>query len=192
MASAAPGPVTQLLVAWTNGNRAALEALIPVVYPELRRIAGRYLRRERVGHTLQPTALVHEAYVKLIDQDRAQWQNRAQFFGVAAQLMRRILVDHARERAADKRGGGARPVTLVDAMAASPERGIDILALDEALERLTALYPEQGRLVELRYFGGLTIEETGEVLGLSPATVKRQWVVARAWLLANLDPGARS
>jgi RNA polymerase sigma factor (TIGR02999 family) len=106
--------------------------------------------------------------------------------------MRRILVDHARERAADKRGGGARPVTLVDAMAASPERGIDILALDEALERLTALYPEQGRLVELRYFGGLTIEETGEVLGLSPATVKRQWVVARAWLLANLDAGARS
>jgi RNA polymerase sigma factor (TIGR02999 family) len=192
MASAAPGPVTQLLVAWTNGNRAALEALIPVVYPELRRIAGRYLRRERVGHTLQPTALVHEAYVKLIDQNRARWQNRAQFFGVAAQLMRRILVDHARERAADKRGGGARPVTLVDAMAASPERSIDILALDEALERLTALYPEQGRLVELRYFGGLTIEETGEVLGSSPATVKRHWVVARAWLLANLDAGARS
>jgi RNA polymerase sigma factor (TIGR02999 family) len=190
--AAAPGPVTQLLVAWTNGNRAALEELIPVVYPELRRIAARYLRRERVGHTLQPTALVHEAYVKLIDQDRAQWQNRAQFFGVAAQLMQRILVDHARERAADKRGGGARPGTLVDAMAASPERGIDILALDEALERLTALYPEQGRLVELRYFGGLTIEETGEVLGSSPATVKRQWVVARAWLLANLDAGARS
>jgi RNA polymerase sigma factor (TIGR02999 family) len=188
----APGPVTQLLVAWTNGNRAALEELIPVVYPELRRIAGRYLRRERLGHTLQPTALVHEAYVKLIDQDRAQWQNRAQFFGVAAQLMRRILVDHARERAADKRGGGVRPVTLVDAMAASPDRGIDVLALDEALERLTALYPEQGRLVELRYFGGLTIEETGEVLGISPATVKRQWTVARAWLLANLDTDVKS
>ncbi len=188
----APGPVTRLLVAWTNGNRAALEELVPVVYPELRRIAGRYLRRERVGHTLQPTALVHEAYVKLVDQERAQWQNRAQFFGVAAQLMRRILVDHAREHAAAKRGGGARPVTLVDAMAASPDRGIDVLALDEALARLTALYPEQGRLVELRYFGGLTIEETGEVLGLSPATVKRQWAVARAWLLANLDPGATS
>src|SRR5919108_5046108 len=187
----APGPVTQLLVAWTNGNRAALEELIPVVYPELRRIAGRYLRRERLGHTLQPTALVHEAYVKLIDQDRAQWQNRAQFFGVAAQLMRRILVDHARERAADKRGGGVRPVTLVDAMAASPDRGIDVLALDEALERLTALYPEQGRLVELRYFGGLTIEETAEVLGMSPATVKRQWAVARAWLLANLKGDAK-
>lgn len=186
------GPVTALLLAWNAGNRAALEDLIPVVYPELRRIAGRYLRRERIGHTLQPTALVHEAYVKLVDQERAQWHNRAQFFGVAAQLMRRILVDHARERAAEKRGGGVRPVTLVDAMAASPDRGIDVLALDEALSRLTALYPEQGRLVELRYFGGLTIEETGEVLGLSPATVKRQWAVARAWLLANLDAGAKS
>src|SRR5687767_2416351 len=185
-----PGPITQLLVAWTGGNRAALEALIPAVYPELRRIAGRYLRRERVGHTLQATALVHEAYVKLIDQDRAQWQNRAQFFGVAAQLMRRILVDHAREHAAEKRGGGARPITLVDAMAVVADRGIDVLALDEALARLTALYPEQGRLVELRYFGGLTIEETSEVLGQSPATVKRQWAAARAWLLANLQEGA--
>jgi len=188
----ASGPITQLLLAWSSGDRAALEELIPVVYPELRRIAARYLRRERVEHTLQPTALVHEAYVKLVDQERARWQNRAQFFGVAAQLMRRILVDHAREHAAEKRGGGVRPVTLVDAMAASPDRGIDVLALDEALARLTALYPEQGRLVELRYFGGLTIEETGEVLGLSPATVKRQWAVARAWLLANLDPGAKS
>ena len=190
--AAVPSPVTQLLVAWTNGNRAALAELIPVVYPELRRIAARYLRRERVGHTLQPTALVHEAYVKLIDQERAQWQNRAQFFGVAAQLMRRILVDHAREHAAEKRGGGVRPVTLVEAMAASPDRGIDVLALDEALQRLTALYPEQGRLVELRYFGGLTIEETGEVMALSPATVKRQWAVARAWLLAHLAGEAHS
>jgi RNA polymerase sigma factor (TIGR02999 family) len=188
MASAS-GPVTQLLLAWSDGDRAALKELIPVVYPELRRIAGRYLRRERVGHTLQPTALVHEAYVKLIDQSRAQWQNRAQFFGVAAQLMRRILVDHAREHAAAKRGGGVRPVTLIDAIDASPGRGIDVVALDEALTRLTALYPEQGRLVELRYFGGLTIEETGEVLGISPATVKRQWAVARAWLLAHLDGG---
>jgi len=191
MASAS-GPVTQLLVAWTNGNRTALEELIPAVYPELRRIAARHLRRERIGHTLQPTALVHEAYLKLIDQERARWQNRAQFFGVAAQLMRRILVDHAREHGAAKRGGGARPVTLIDALDAAPDRGIDVLALDEALQRLTALYPEQGRLVELRYFGGLTIEETGEVLGISPATVKRQWAVARAWLLANLHPGAKS
>jgi RNA polymerase sigma factor (TIGR02999 family) len=187
-----PGPVTELLVAWSDGNRAALEALIPAVSPELRRIAGRYLRRERVGHTLQPTALVHEACVKLIDQDRARWHNRAQFFGVAAQLMRRILVDHAREHGAAKRGGGARPVTLLDAMAALPDRGIDVLALDEALARLTALYPEQGRLVERRYFGGLTIEETGEVLGQSPATVKRQWAVARAWLLAKLTEAESS
>ena len=190
--ASAPGPVTQLLLAWTGGDRAALQELIPVVYPELHRIAGRYLRRERIGHTLQPTALVNEAYVKLIDQSRAQWQNRAQFFGVAAQLIRRILVDHARERAAAKRGGGVRRVTLIDTIDASPGRGIDVVALDETLARLTALYPEQGRLVELRYFGGLTIEETGEVLGMSPATVKRQWAVARAWLLANLAPEAKS
>lgn len=185
--ASSPGPVTRLLLAWTNGNRAALEELIPVVYPELRRIAARYLRRERTGHTLQPKALVHEAYLKLVDQERAAWQNRAQFFGVAAQLMRRILVDHAREHAAAKRGGGARAVTLVDMIAGSPDRGIDVIALDEALTRLTTIYPEQGRLVELRYFGGLTIEETAEVMGLSPATVKRQWAVARAWLLTQLD-----
>ena len=189
MASAS-GPVTQLLLAWSNGDRAALERLIPVVYPELRRIAGRYLRHERIGHTLQPTALVNEAYLKLINQEHAHWQNRAQFFGVAAQLMRRILVDHARERAAGKRGGGATPVTLVDGMGASPARGVDVIALDDALTRLANLYPEQGRLVELRYFGGLTIEETSEVMGLSPATVKRQWTAARAWLLSHLDRGA--
>jgi len=190
MASAS-GPVTRLLLAWKDGDQAALEDLIPVVYPELRRIAGRYLRRERVGHTLQPTALVHEAYLKLFDQDRADWQNRAQFFGVAAQLMRRILVDHAREHAAAKRGGGVRPVTLVDGAGALSPRGIDVIALDEALARFAALYPEPGRLVELRFFGGLTIEETAEVMGLSPATVKRQWTVARAWLLANLEGEAK-
>jgi len=187
-----PGHVTQLLLAWGNGDRDALEGLVPVVYGELRRIAGRYLRHERPEHTLQPTALVHEAYLKLIDQQRARWQNRAQFFGVAAQLMRRILVDHARTRVAAKRGGGVRPVTLVDAAGASPARGIDVLALDEALTRLTSLYPEQGRLVELRFFGGLTIEETAETMGLSPATVKRQWAVARAWLLSNLEGEVKS
>jgi RNA polymerase sigma factor (TIGR02999 family) len=152
----------------------------------LRRIAARYFRHERPGHTLQATGLVHEAYVKLVDQDHARWQNRAQFFGVAAQLMRRILVDHARTRVAAKRGGGLRPVTLVDAVDISPARGIDVIALDKALTRLTTLYPEQGRLVELRYFGGLTIEETSEAMGTSPATVKRQWMVARAWLLRDL------
>jgi RNA polymerase sigma factor (TIGR02999 family) len=174
-------------LAWSSGDRDALEGLIPVVYGELRRIAARYLRHERADHTLQATALVHEAYFKLIDQDHARWRNRAQFFGVAAQLMRRILVDHARTHAAAKRGGGVSPITLVDAADASPPRGIDVIALYEALTRLTSIYPEQGRLVELRFFGGLTIEETGQAMGLSPATVKRQWAVARAWLLAHLD-----
>ena len=185
--SSPPGHVTQLLLAWSSGDRRALEDLVPVVYGELRRIAGRYLRHERPDHTLQPTALVHEAYLKLIDQQRARWQNRAQFLGVAAQLMRRILVDHARTHAAAKRGGGVTPIALVDAAGALPARGIDVIALDEAVTRLTATYPDQGRLVELRFFGGLTIEETGEAMGLSPATVKRQWTVARAWLLASLD-----
>ncbi len=184
--------MTQWLLAWSKGDRDALEDLLPVVYGELRRIAGRYLRHERQDHTLQPTALVHEAYVKLIDQRHAQWQNRAQFFGVAAQLMRRILVDHARAHVAAKRGGGVSPVTLMDAAGASPARGVDVIALDEALTRLTRLYPDQGRLVELRFFGGLTIEETGEAMGLSPATVKRQWTVARAWLLHNLNGEASS
>jgi len=178
-------------VAWSKGDRDALEDLIPVVYGELRRIAARYFRHERPGHTLQPTVLVHEAYLKLVDQDHARWQNRAQFFGVAAQLMRRILVDHARTHRAAKRGGGMTPVTLVDVAFASPPRGVDVIALDESLTRLTSLYPEQGRLVELRYFGGLTIEETGEAMDTSPATVKRQWTVARAWLLRDLKGEAK-
>ena len=190
--SSPPGDVTRLLLAWSNGDRDALEGLIPVVYGELRRIADRYFCHERPGHTLQATGLVHEAYLKLVDQQRVRWQNRAQFFGVAAQLMRRILVDHARTRGAVKRGGGVSPVTLVDAAGASPPRGVDVIALDDALTRLTRLYPEQGRLVELRYFGGLTIEETGEAMGISPATVKRQWMVARAWLLANLNHEAKA
>jgi len=189
--SSPPGDVTRLLVAWSKGDRDALEDLIPVVYGELRRIAARYFRHERPGHTLQPTVLVHEAYLKLVDQDHARWQNRAQFFGVAAQLMRRILVDHARTHLAAKRGGGMTPVTLVDVAGASPPRGVDVIALDEALTRLTSLYPEQGRLVELRYFGGLTIEETGEAMDTSPATVKRQWMVARAWLLRDLKGEAK-
>jgi len=184
--SSLPGDVTRLLLAWSNGDRDALEDLIPVVYGELRRIAARYFRHERPDHTLQPTGLVHEAYFKLIDQDHARWQNRAQFFGVAAQLMRRILVDHARTRVAAKRGGGMTPITLIDVAEASSPRGVDVIVLDDALTRVTSLYPGQGRLVELRYFGGLTIEETGEAMGISPATVKRQWMVARAWLLRDL------
>ena len=134
---------------------------------------------------------MHEAYFKLVDQQRVRWQNRAQFFGVAAQLMRRILVDHARTRGAAKRGGGVTPVTLLDAAGGSPPRGVDVIALDAALTRLTSLYPEQGRLVELRFFGGLTIEETAEAMGISPATVKRQWTVARAWLLRDLEGEAQ-
>ncbi|MGH9238522.1 MAG: sigma-70 family RNA polymerase sigma factor [Vicinamibacterales bacterium] len=189
---AAPGEVTKLLLAWSDGDRGALEGLLGVVYAELRRIAARYLTRERAGHVLQPTALVHEAYLKLIDQDRVRWQNRAQFFGVAAQLMRRVLVDHARMQRADKRGGGATMLPLDDAAGASAPRSVDVIAVDRALTRLTASYPEQGRLVELRYFGGLTIEETSEVMGLSPATIKRQWTVARAWLYRDLAVGSET
>jgi RNA polymerase sigma factor (TIGR02999 family) len=183
--------VTRLLLAWSSGDRAALENLIPLVYGELRRIAARYLRHERPGHTLQPTVLVHEEYLKLVEQDHAHWQNRAQFFGVAAQLMRRILGDHARMHVAAKRGGGMTPVTLVDVAGVSPPRGVDVIGLDESLTRLTSIYPEQGRLVELRFFGGLTIEETGEAMGISPATVKRQWRVARAWLQRDLKGEAK-
>ncbi len=153
--------VTQLLTQWSGGDQAALERLLPLVYDELRRQARRYLGGERPDHTLQPTALVHEAYVRLIGQRNVKWQNRAQFFGVAAQLMRRILVDHARARAAAKRGGGASGL---------------------ALSGLAALDPVQGRVVELRFFGGLTIDETAEVLHLSPATIKREWSMAKAWL----------
>ncbi len=189
--SSHPGDVTQLLLAWSNGDRDALEGLLPVVYGELRHIAARYFLHERPGHTLQATGLVHEAYFKLVDQQRVSWQNRAQFFGVAAQLMRRILVDHARTRGAAKRGGGVTPVTLLDAAGGTPPREVDVIALDAALTRLTGLYPEQGRLVELRFFGGLTIEETGEAMGISPATVKRQWTVARAWLLRDLEGEVR-
>ena len=185
--------MTELLLAWGAGDRAALDALLPVVYADLRRQAVRALRRESVGHTLQATALVHEAYLRLVDQDRVHWQNRGQFFGIAAQCMRRILVDHARGRHAAKRGRADRQLTLGDADAvaaeAAEESSFDVLALHEAIERLAALDPEQGRLVELRYFAGLTIEETAAVLGVSPATIKREWSVARAWLRREL--GAR-
>ena len=181
--------VTELLRAWSAGDPAALEALLPAVYDELRRLAQRAMRRERTGHTLQPTALVHEAYLRLVEQRRADWHNRAQFLGVAARLMRRILVDHARARHAAKRGAGATQVTLGGCDApgvAIEESAPDVLALHEALERLAALDAAQARLVELRYFGGLTIEEAAAALGVSPATLKREWVVARAWLRREL------
>ena len=185
-----PPDVTPLLLAWGNGDESAGEQLLPAVYAELHRQAARAMRREANGHTLQATALVHEAYLRLVDQRRIVWRNRAQFFGVAAQTMRRILVDHARKQHADKRGGGMQQITLSDAnqpAVADPGNSVDILALHDALDRLAALDPEQARLVELRYFGGLNIEETADALGVSPATVKREWAVARAWLRRELS-----
>ena len=185
----APGGVTELLVAWTAGDREAGDRLLPAIYDDLRRQAARAMRHEPVESTLDATGLVHEAYLRLVDQQRVTWQNRAHFFGVAAQVMRRILVDHARSRVAQKRGGGAQRLTLGDADAASPEPAVDVVALHEALERLAALDPDQARLVELRWFGGLSIEETAEVLGVSPATVKREWATARAWLRREIAAG---
>ena len=185
---APPENITQLLVDWSHGDQKALDKLMPLVYNELRRLAGNYLRRERPGHTLQPTALVNEAYLKLIDQRKAKWQNRAQFFGVAAQLMRRILVDHARERQAAKRGGSDQQrlsITSAEKLVQQPE--VDLLALHEALEELATLDPQQERIVELRFFGGLSIEETAEVLGIGHATVERDWKMARAWLRRKLE-----
>jgi RNA polymerase sigma factor (TIGR02999 family) len=182
-----PPDVSQLLLAWRNGDREALNQLMPLVYDELRRLAGGYLRRERVGHTLQTTALVHEAYLRLVDQTRADWQNRAQFFGVAAQLMRRILVDHARTQQAAKRGSGALKLSLNEVVGKAKERDAEVIALDDALAELQTLDPQQSRIVELRYFAGLSIAETAEVLGISPATVKREWHMAKAWLYNQLN-----
>ena len=181
-----PDDVTQLLEHWSNGDREALERLMPLVYDELHRLAQRYLRRERSDHTLQSTALVHEAYLKMVDQKNVRWQNRAHFFGVAAQSIRHILVDHARSHLAAKRGAGAAKLSLDEAIGVPEKREVDLLALDQALEGLAVLDPQQGRIVELRFFGGLSIEETAEVLHISPATVKRDWVMAKAWLYQNL------
>jgi RNA polymerase sigma factor (TIGR02999 family) len=179
--------ITQLLIAWSDGRRDALESLVPLVYEEMRRIAAGYMRREPAGHALQATALVHEAYVRLVDQRQVKWRNRAHFFGVAASMMRRILVDQARLRRAEKRGEGWERVTLVDDIMADGRNEIDVLALHESLERLAAFDPRQERIVELRYFGGLTIEETAEVVGISEATVVREWTIAKAWLRADLS-----
>jgi len=186
-----PPDVTGLLHAWNEGQPGALDALMPIVYGELHRLAKATLRRERPDHTLQATALVNEAYVRLVGQTRMRWQNRAQFFGTAAQFMRRILVDHARDRHAAKRGAGATRVELDEAILATHERGIDLLALDAALERLEQLDERQSRLVVLRFFGGLTIEEAATVLDISPATAKREWVTARIWLRRELVDAQR-
>lgn len=174
--------ITDLLVAWSSGDEHALEQLLPLVYDELRQIANLYLRRERPDHTLQPTALVNEVYLRLIDQQRVTWQNRAHFFGVAAQMMRRILVSHARARLAAKRGGGEQPITLEEGLTLSAKRDVNLLALDEALTRLETIDPDKSRLVELRFFSGLTVDETAEVMSISPRTVDRQWQTAKAWL----------
>jgi RNA polymerase sigma factor (TIGR02999 family) len=180
--------VTGLLTRWSRGDSSALDALLELIYDDCRQIAARQLRRERTGHSLDPTALVHELYLRLVDQRRATWENRAQFFGIAARIMRRILVDHARGRRRVKRGGSA---TLVSLGAANEEpsaaRDVDVLAIDEALERLAALDEEQVRIIELRFFAGLTVEETAHVLGRSPRTIKREWRLARAWLFRELQ-----
>jgi RNA polymerase sigma factor (TIGR02999 family) len=189
MKESSPRGVTQILVAWGNGDRHALEELMPLVYRELRRLAHGRLRGERPGHTLQTTALVHEAYLRLVDQREANWKNRAQFFAVAAQMMRRILVDYARARQYGKRGGGAQQVKLDEAMVVSSDRAAEVVALDEALLRLAELDSRKSRLVELRFFGGMSIEETAEILGVSPGTVMRDWTLAKAWLQREMTHG---
>ena len=186
MATRSPEGITQLLERWSQGDEKALDQLMPLVYDELHRLAGAYLRREHREHTLQPTALVNEAYLKLIQQHNTRWQNRAQFFGVAAQLMRRILVDHARAHYASKRGGDRYNVSLRNIGTFGEQPDADLLALHDVLNRLAEIDPDQSRIVELRFFGGLTIEETAEVMHVSHSTVEREWKIAKAWLKREL------
>ncbi len=198
------GDITRLLLEWRGGDPAALSALFPLVYEELRIMAARHLRGERQAHTLQRTALVHEAFLRLVDQKQVDWQGRSQFFAIASQMMRRILVDHARRRLAQKRGGNAQRLSLediagdegehaagqaLDALALTEDPRVDLASIDAALQRLEAMDPGQGKLVELRFFGGLSIGDTAQVLGVSPATVKREWAIARAWLQRELGAG---
>ena len=187
MSNSSPSNVTSLLVQLTDGDRDVLNELLPLVYDELRKLAAKYLRREREGHTLQPTALVHEAYLRLIDQTQVRWQNRAHFFGVAAQMMRRILVDHARTHNAEKRGGEFQLLSLDENIDVSATPAADLVALDDALNRLAAIDEQKSRIVELRFFGGLSVEETAEVLGVSAPTIKRQWRMAKAWLYGQVQ-----
>jgi RNA polymerase sigma-70 factor (ECF subfamily) len=178
--------VTLLLGQLAKGNESAASKLIPIVYDELRRLAASYMRRERPDHTLQPTALVNEAYLKLIEQREVDWQGRGHFFGIAAQIMRRILIDHARAHLREKRGGGIIPAPLDEALVFSREQSYELLKLDDALERLAKLDPQQSKIVELRFFGGLTVEQTAEILNTSPSTIKREWSMAKAWLHGEL------
>ncbi|HEY0171506.1 MAG TPA: sigma-70 family RNA polymerase sigma factor [Pyrinomonadaceae bacterium] len=182
-----PKQVTELLIEWREGDEAALGRLMPLVYEELRRMAARYMRGEREGHTLQASALVNEAYLRLADHRNMQWQGRAHFFGVAAQAMRRVLVDHARTRDSGKRGGDQQKVVLEEAALAVVEPEADLVALDEALRELARLSERKARVVELRYFGGLSVEEAAEVLGVAPVTVMRDWRIAKMWLLRELS-----
>lgn len=186
MPTASNHDVTRLLSDWSNGDRRALDELLPLVYEELRRLAGAYLRREREAHTLQSTALVHEAFLRMVNQRDVEWHGRAHFFGIAAQMIRRILVDHARAQRTAKRGSGAVMLELDESIAASQQRDLDLIALDDALSRLGAMDRRQGRIVELRFFAGLSVEDTAEVMGISTATVKREWASARAWLFREV------
>lgn len=190
MSEPLPQNVTKLLLRWSKGDQGALESLVPLVYDELRRLARHYLKQEKPSHTLSSTALVHEAYLRLVSQKDVTWQNRAHFFGVASQMMRRILVDHARHHAYAKRGGGAMTLALDEAVCTPQRREIDLVALDDALDSLAKLDERQSRMVELRFFGGLSIEETSEVLGVSAPTVKREWASARAWLYREISRGS--
>src|SRR5882724_3825146 len=182
--------LTQLLQRWSEGDRNALDRLMPLVYGELRRLANFYLHQERPDHTLQPTALVHEAYLRLVDQHHARWQNRAQFYGVAAQIMRRILVDHARQHQAEKRKAMKDSLPLDEALTIPVKADLSLVELDRSLDALSAFDPEKCRLVELRFFVGLNVEDTAEMLGVSPATVKREWAVAKAWLYHDMSKRA--
>jgi RNA polymerase sigma factor (TIGR02999 family) len=178
------------LIRWRSGDREALDEMMPLVYQELRRLARHYLLLESPGHTLQSTALVHEAYVRLVEQNPPEWKDRAHFFGVAARLMRQILVDHARINRAEKRGGNSLKLTLDEGVISAKSKDLDILALDDALTGLAQISPQQSQIVELRFFSGLSIEDTSEVLGISPATVKRNWIAARAWLFREMNRSA--
>ena len=186
MTEAPTHQVTQLLIDWSNGDQSAFDRLMPLIDEELRRLAHRYMSRERAGHTLQTTALVNEAFLRLVNRKNLQWQNRAHFFGLAAQVMRTILVDHARSHASAKRGGGTRNLELDEAMVVSQQKASEVIALDEALKQLALIDPRQSRIVELRFFGGLTVEEAAEVLHVSPVTIKREWSIAKAWLYQEL------
>ncbi len=187
MSKESPSEITQMLMELTDGNQDVVNHILPHIYDELRRLAGSYLRKERSDHTLQPTALVHEAYMKLIDQRHVKWQNRAHFFGIAAQVMRRILMDHARKHLANKRGGDAEKLPLEEEiLVVSHDKSADLVALDDALLELAKFDPQKAKVVELRYFGGLSIEETAEVIGISVPTVNRHWRMAKAWLYSEL------